>query len=392
MSTEKTIHCPEKTEGRTRLVACKYRQRGCNMILPMESMSEHKMSCPFRSAAIQTHVTSSSRASPPNYVMCQFESVGCEFEGTTRELLEHECASLNSHLKFMLIFCLESDLKALKAHTKVQSVSAHLQHNIKQLSNSLRDTQGECQADHRMLISLKEQIMVLKRNLEENNQYLLEHLVATEDNLRRKDEEIAALQKQLQEKSDLDVVTRFRVRVLEDFVNEHLTRSGPHILSEQMTADRNQDEELRIGVKIMEIFEFEEKKRQAMADRRLALVSDPFVTSNCVKMKLKIFLNGDEVEGETCITVYVVILRGLNDENLNWPFRGKFTLYVFDPESRNYKFVDRFDADPNHFSFQKPCTERNIGYGFLRSIGHSELGRLVKDNKVVIKVTVDALN
>ncbi|KAK3597829.1 hypothetical protein CHS0354_029396 [Potamilus streckersoni] len=207
----------------------------------------------------------------------------------------------------------------------------------------MRNSQDEHEADHRILTSLMEQIV---------------QLVTTEDNLRQKDEQIAALQKQLQEKSDSDVVVHFRIGVLEDLVFEHLTRFCPRGLPMQLIADQIQDGVHGKGGNIMEICKFEEKKRQAMTNRHLALISDPFITSKGVKMKLKVFLNGDEVEGETCMTVYVIMVRGLNDENLNWRFRGKFTLYVFDPEASNYKFADSFDADPNHFSFQKPCTEK----------------------------------
>ncbi|KAL3873818.1 hypothetical protein ACJMK2_036903 [Sinanodonta woodiana] len=372
------------------MVLCKYRQRGCDAKLTKERMSEHERSCPFINSTTQTEDSSCIRTSPQNDAKCQFESIGCDFRGTDTELLEHEYTSLQRHFRFLLIFCLKSDLRALEAHTKLQSVSSDLRHKIQQYVISLRNLQDESRADHIMLTSLMEEIIVVKRNFEENNEHVHERNVAAEAIMRQKDEQIAALHRQFQEISDSNAVLRYRVGVLEDFAFDPLTRLCPRAPPGPMIVVQIQDGEHEMDGNIMEICNFSEKKRQAMTNRHLTLISDPFIT-NSVNMKLKVFLNGEEFEGETCMTVYIVIVRGLYDENLNWPFMGKFTLRVFDPESSSYTFVDSFDADPSHFSFQKPCTERNIGYGFLRSIRHSELERLVKDDKLVIKVTIMAV-
>ncbi|KAL3873819.1 hypothetical protein ACJMK2_036904 [Sinanodonta woodiana] len=388
MSSEEKISLPTQNEGKVRHALCTYRQSGCNVILAKEHMSEHTRSCPFRRATTQTDDTSCVQTSSQTYTECQFESIGCDFRGTDTELLEHEKTSLQSHSNLLLLFGLKTDLTALEAHTELQSVSSDLRHKIHQYIVRLRNSQDDFQADHIMLTSLMEQITVVKRNLQVNNEHAHARIAATEANLRRNDEQIVALQRQLEEISDSNVVLRYRVGVLEDFVFEHLTRFCPPALAMQMIAAPIQYGVHGMGCNIMEICNFADKKRQAMTNRNLALISDPFITLNSVRMKLKVFLNGDEVKGETCMTVYVVIVRGLDDAKLNWPFTGKFTLYAFDPESSNYTFVDSFDADPSHFSFQKPSTDRNIGYGFLRSIRHSELERLIKEDKLVIKVTV----
>ncbi|KAL3873820.1 hypothetical protein ACJMK2_036905, partial [Sinanodonta woodiana] len=391
MSSEEHLQLPNHNEGKVRFVLCKYSPRGCNMKGTKESICEHEIRCPFRNAETQTVATSCIRNSPQNDVKCQFECIGCDFRGTDTELLEHEHTSLQKHLRFLLMFGLKSDLRALEAHTKLQSVSSDLRHKIHQYIVSLRNFQDELQVDHRMLTSLMEEIIVIKRNLEENNNHVHERIIAAEANMRRMDEQIAALHRGFQEISDSNVVLRFRVGVLEDFAYEHLARFCPLDPPMPMIADQIQDGVHGMGRNIMEICNFTERKRQAMTNRNLALISDTFMTPNSVKMKLKVFLNGEEAEEETCMTVFVVIVRGLDDDNLNWPFRGKVSLHVFDTESSNYKLFDSFDADPSHFSFQKPCTERNIGYGFLRSIRHSELERLVKDDKLVISVTIMAV-
>ncbi|KAL3873822.1 hypothetical protein ACJMK2_036907 [Sinanodonta woodiana] len=341
----------------------------------MERLSEYTTSCSYRHARTQTDYTSCIRASLQNDVKCQFESIGCDFRDTDLEL----------HSKFLLMFCLKTDLRALKAHTELKYISSDFSHKIQQYIINLRSSQNESQGDNRMVTRLMEKIIAVKINLEEKNEHVNQRIVATEANMRLKDEQIAALHRQLEEISDSNEVIRFRFGILDDCVFEHLTRCCVRALSMLIIAC------------------------QILYGRRRGMTkSDPFITPNCTKMKLKVFLNGEEVEAETCMTVYVVIVRGLDDENLNWPFIGKFILRVFDPKSSDYKFVANFDADPSHvsfqkpcternrvfdvdpshFSFQKPCTERNIGYGFQRSIRHSELERLVKYDKLFIKVTI----
>ncbi|KAK3597827.1 hypothetical protein CHS0354_029393 [Potamilus streckersoni] len=132
---------------------------------------------------------------------------------------------------------------------------------------------------------------------------------------------------------------------------------------------------------IIIIQEYDKMRQRALKDMFFSIQSDPLYVFNGAKVRVKIYLNGDEIGGERCMTVFFVIMKGVYDADLIWPFDGIVVLEIFNKETSEFEMVDSFVSDPASVCFKKPSTNRNIGQSFADLQSLLEFDGILKLNQ-----------
>uniref|UniRef100_A0A672RLK5 TNF receptor-associated factor n=1 Tax=Sinocyclocheilus grahami TaxID=75366 RepID=A0A672RLK5_SINGR len=146
------------------------------------------------------------------------------------------------------------------------------------------------------------------------------------------------------------------------------------------------------GVFIWRISDFTKKRQDAIAGRAPAMFSPAFYTSKYgYKMCLRIYLNGDGTGRGTHLSLFFVVMRGMNDALLKWSFNQKVTLMLLDQSNREH-IIDAFRPDITSSSFQRPVSEMNIASGCPLFCPLSKLegkNSYIRDDTIFIKAIVD---
>ncbi|XP_013992884.1 TNF receptor-associated factor 2 [Salmo salar] len=146
------------------------------------------------------------------------------------------------------------------------------------------------------------------------------------------------------------------------------------------------------GVFIWRISDFTKKRQDAIAGRAPAMFSPAFYTSKYgYKMCLRIYLNGDGTGRGSHLSLFFVVMRGLSDALLKWPFNQKVTLMLLDQSNREH-IIDAFRPDITSSSFQRPVSEMNIASGCPLFCPLSKLdakNSYIRDDTIFIKAIVD---
>ncbi|XP_051748746.1 TNF receptor-associated factor 2 [Ctenopharyngodon idella] len=146
------------------------------------------------------------------------------------------------------------------------------------------------------------------------------------------------------------------------------------------------------GVFIWRISDFTKKRQDAIAGRAPAMFSPAFYTSKYgYKMCLRIYLNGDGTGRGTHLSLFFVVMRGMSDALLKWPFNQKVTLMLLDQSNREH-IIDAFRPDITSSSFQRPVSEMNIASGCPLFCPLSKLegkNSYIRDDTIFIKAIVD---
>ena len=124
---------------------------------------------------------------------------------------------------------------------------------------------------------------------------------------------------------------------------------------------------------------------------------------------LRCYLNGDGMGKGTHFSLFFVIMRGLYDALLRWPFRQRVTMTLLN-QSGGRHASDTFRPDVRSSSFQRPinryiadiclnsclidcalCREMNIASGCPRFIRIEDFlhGGYIKEDCIFVKVAVD---
>ncbi|KAG7268295.1 hypothetical protein CRUP_023090 [Coryphaenoides rupestris] len=134
------------------------------------------------------------------------------------------------------------------------------------------------------------------------------------------------------------------------------------------------------GVFVWRISDFTKKRQDAIAGRAPAMFSPAFYTSKYgYKMCLRIYLNGDGTGRGSHLSLFFVVMRGLSDALLKWPFNQKH-------------IIDAFRPDVTSSSFQRPVSEMNIASGCPLFCPLSKLdskNSYIRDDTIFIKAIVD---
>jgi hypothetical protein len=110
-------------------------------------------------------------------------------------------------------------------------------------------------------------------------------------------------------------------------------------------------------------------------------------------MRARLYLHGDGNARRTHMSLFFVLMRGLNDSTLEFPFKYKviFCMYDQTPAQRHIIYSLRPDIRSN--SFQRPRSAENIAVGipkfFPLAMIQQEGNPYVLDDTMFIKVMID---
>ncbi|CAF3555868.1 unnamed protein product [Rotaria sp. Silwood1] len=148
------------------------------------------------------------------------------------------------------------------------------------------------------------------------------------------------------------------------------------------------------GTLVWKITNFREKMIDAQSERQTSIYSPPFYSSpNGYKMRARLYLNGDGNARRTHMSLFFVLMRGLNDPILKFPFNYKVTFCLYDQTPQQRHIIDSFRPDIKSNSFQRPRSDMNIASGipkfFPLEVIQQEGNPYVRDDTVFIKIMVD---
>ncbi|XP_061118763.1 TNF receptor-associated factor 2-like [Conger conger] len=341
--------CPERT------LNCKY----CKEPFHFKSIKAHDEICPKYPMICEgcakkkiprekyvDHIKICSKFRTP----CRFHVVGCDMLVEKEKIQEHERSCSYEHLNLLLHYIM--GLKPLQGEkTRVAELSRRWQ-DLELKTGTLENI-----------------ACVLNREVERSHS-------ALEANGR-------------QHRQDLDKVETLnnKVRQLERTVGlKDLSIAEMEGRMREMAATTFD------GVFIWRISDFTKKRQDAVAGRAPAMFSPAFYTSKYgYKMCLRIYLNGDGTGRGSHLSLFFVVMRGVSDALLKWPFNQKVTLMLLDQSNREH-VIDAFRPDVTSSSFQRPVSEMNIASGcplFCPLAKLDSKNSYIRDDAIFIKAIVD---
>ncbi|CAF2967094.1 unnamed protein product [Rotaria sp. Silwood2] len=148
------------------------------------------------------------------------------------------------------------------------------------------------------------------------------------------------------------------------------------------------------GILVWKITNFQEKMIDAQSERQTSIYSPPFYSSpNGYKMRARLYLNGDGNARRTHMSLFFVLMRGVNDPILKFPFNYKVSFCLYDQTPAQRHIIDSFRPDVKSSSFQRPRSDMNIASGIPKFIPleaiQQEGNPYVRDDTMFIKIMVD---
>ena len=138
------------------------------------------------------------------------------------------------------------------------------------------------------------------------------------------------------------------------------------------------------------IQDWNEKIERARKGIDKIILSDPFYSHrNGYKMKLALYLDGDDEGKGTHLSLFIFIIQE-DDNILQWPFRHdlKFELMNQETGLAHESEILKSEDNPMDACWKKPGSKRNYGHGY--DFMQSELlsvPALCRGNQIWIKVT-----
>ena len=124
------------------------------------------------------------------------------------------------------------------------------------------------------------------------------------------------------------------------------------------------------------------------------LHTDPFYTSKGgYKVILRVFPNGDRSGKGTHVSVYIHLMKGANDNILQFPMTGIFTVQVMNwkGDYQHFEQSIKFDNNTPVKNRERVVTgERAEGSGFHQFVSHNELTssnkQYLHEDKMCLKI------
>ena len=120
--------------------------------------------------------------------------------------------------------------------------------------------------------------------------------------------------------------------------------------------------------------------------------SPPFYACG-YKCKLQLHPNGLKSGEHSHLSTYIIILKGVNDAILTWPFQKKVQVTLFDQQENTNDRKDivmSFVAPNDTECFGKPVNDENLGWGFPQFVSHGNLleRRYIVDDTIFLQVRI----
>ncbi|CAF4072759.1 unnamed protein product, partial [Rotaria sp. Silwood2] len=148
------------------------------------------------------------------------------------------------------------------------------------------------------------------------------------------------------------------------------------------------------GTLTWKITNFQEKRTDAMSERKISIYSLPFYSSQIdYKMRLQLFLNGDNNTRSTYISLFLVLMQDNHDGILYWPLKVKVTFTLLNQLSSNNNQSISFWFDTTSNCFQRSTTDMNIIDGISRffslDLFEKNQNQYIQNDTMYIKVDTD---
>ena len=105
------------------------------------------------------------------------------------------------------------------------------------------------------------------------------------------------------------------------------------------------------------------------------------------KMKLNVDIMGCDEGTDTHVSVYISVMGGEFDDKLKWPFKGRVTIELVDPEEKYNNFV-RSISFKNNQKGRLPLGEEHHGLGIPQFISNLTIGnKYLRNNCLHFKIS-----
>ncbi|XP_062498842.1 TNF receptor-associated factor 3-like [Corticium candelabrum] len=368
-----------------------------------------------------------SEQCPNTKMPCGFGLLGCPFVGTKSQVQEHQSNEQLHHLQLMLTRLSEpgsattaatsgadaerrrqsmvgsstttvahSSSAQLTSATTTDVNSERLQNKIVALSAQMESLMSDIVDSNRQIHEKQDEIQTQKEQIQEMVD-AVRHLQGTFDRLShdisscRREISVNNTrvegfeQKQVAAQSKVAALEQQHVRIEKTLSvkDNALAEHDVRILSLEMTSYD--------GVLRWKVTDFNRRRSEAIAGRRLSIYSPPFFTSRSgYKMCARMYLNGDGMGKGTHLSLFFVVMKGEYDALLKWPFQQRVTFTLVDQEYSRH-ISDTFQPDPSSSSFQRPTSDMNVASGcpLFVPLDALETRGYIKDDTMFIRIAVD---
>ncbi|CAF1587200.1 unnamed protein product [Rotaria sp. Silwood1] len=132
----------------------------------------------------------------------------------------------------------------------------------------------------------------------------------------------------------------------------------------------------------------------AQSKRQISIDSPLFYSSPTgYKMRARLYLNGYGNAHCTHMSAFFVLMRGLNDPILKFPFTYKVVFCLYDQSFAKQHIIDSFRPDIGVSGFQRPRLDMNIVSGISKFVPLTKIQQenspYIRDDTMFIKIMLD---
>ena len=138
------------------------------------------------------------------------------------------------------------------------------------------------------------------------------------------------------------------------------------------------------------IGQWRERLKDAVNGEKISFYSSDFYTTRGYKLCLRFYPNGDGIGKGESASLFLVVMKGENDDRLPWPFQQKVTFDVMG-EGGQVLYRDSFRTDPDSSSFAKPVRTMNRACGMPHFFALHSAEKMLVNDHLFIRVTVNDL-
>ena len=140
----------------------------------------------------------------------------------------------------------------------------------------------------------------------------------------------------------------------------------------------------------MKILNFEEKIKLERITGK-PIYSEPHII-NCYKMRLQVYLIGDEMGRGKFLSIYFQLMKGQFDDCLSWPFTKQIIITLLHPKEEETfeRALTLTDDDEDKDCYEKPSLEYNEPIGCPKFIEYDSLCAkgYLSENKLFIRCKI----
>ncbi|XP_070555563.1 TNF receptor-associated factor 6-like [Ptychodera flava] len=341
------------------------------------------------------------------FVPCTYSSVGCDHKMKRKDLVDHQQACMEEHLK--LVTKTVGDLKiqiAGSGNDRIDAGPPHSWHHStmqQQMGSSKKQLLRRPMKSYWMPsdpgyegheMSGAYGIDSPRSDSMGSGEYHFYHTGHTgPSSYPQENRDLSLLREKLRHYEEHRVIQEQKILELQTKVQTQ----GQEILSLNTKIQRLETM-ISNGVFYWKIDRYSDIQRKASTGETNVMHSPPFYTGYYgYKMCLRINLNGTPSAHGLYVSLFVHFMQGEWDDMLQWPFSGKITLSILD-QSDNMEAKQHLSetliAKPSLAAFHRPVSNRNHkGFGYMEFAPltqlESRVDQYIRNNSIVIKATVD---